>query len=84
MAKKKTSKKTSPKKASKLRKKVSKKKKGGLMSKCDSPMYGIGVVGAAVYFWQHGATMGDKLFGILKAMVWPAFAVFKLMEILNL
>jgi hypothetical protein len=42
--------------------------------------YFIGFIGAAVYFVQmvHGFWPG--VLGVLKAMVWPAFLVFKLLE----
>jgi len=47
-------------------------------------VYFITVVGAAVYFLQSAATVWEGVLGILKACVWPAFAVYKLMELLSL
>lgn len=41
-------------------------------------IYGLGLFGAGFYFLQHAATFSDVVWGILKALVWPAFAVFKL------
>jgi len=40
-------------------------------------VYGIGLIGALVYYIQHAATFGDGAFGVLKAIVWPALLVHK-------
>ena len=45
--------------------------------------YGLGLVGAAVYFIQQADSFGIGLVGILKALVWPAFLVYKLMQFLG-
>ena len=37
-------------------------------------VYGLGFVGAAVYFIQHAPTFWIGMFGVLKAVVWPASA----------
>ena len=46
--------------------------------------YGLGLIGAAVYYIQHAATFGEGVIGFLKALVWPAFLVYKLMEYLGM
>lgn len=46
-------------------------------------VYGLGFVGAAIYFIQHSVTFTDGVIGILKALVWPAFLVFKAFELLK-
>lgn len=43
-------------------------------------VYGLGVIGAAIYFIQHSHTFWIGVLGILKALVWPAFLIFKLFE----
>ena len=43
------------------------------------PVYGLGFVGALIYYIQHAATFGLGLLGILKAMVWPALVVYKVL-----
>jgi hypothetical protein len=43
-------------------------------------VYGLGFVGALVYYIQHSASIWDGLLGILKAILWPAFLVFKFLE----
>lgn len=43
-------------------------------------VYGFGFIGAAVYFIQHTPTFWGVIIGLLKAIVWPAFVVYKLLE----
>jgi hypothetical protein len=43
-------------------------------------LYGLGMIGAAVYFIGHAATFWVGLLGLLKALVWPAFVVYELMK----
>lgn len=44
-------------------------------------VYGLGLIGAVVYFWLRSApTFGDKLFALLKALVWPAMVVYHLLR----
>lgn len=57
------------------------KKGGGSMG---GAVYGFGFVGALVYFLQHTASFGDGFIGILKAIIWPALVVFKLLEFLKI
>lgn len=38
--------------------------------------YGLGVIGAAVYFIQQAPTFWVGVIGLLKALVWPAFLVY--------
>lgn len=40
-------------------------------------VYGLGFVGATVYFLQHASTFGDGVIGILKALGWPAVLVYQ-------
>jgi hypothetical protein len=47
-------------------------------------IYGIGLIGALVYFIQHAATFWIGVLGILKAIIWPALLVYKLLEFLKL
>ena len=49
-----------------------------------SAVYGLGFIGAAVYYMQHAIGFWPGVIGILKAIVWPAFLVFKLFEFLNM
>lgn len=47
-------------------------------------VYGLGFVGAAIYYLQHATTFWAGAFGILKAVAWPAFVVYKLLEFLGM
>jgi hypothetical protein len=47
-------------------------------------IYGLGLIGAAVYFIQHAASFGEGVIGFLKALVWPAFLIYKLLELLKM
>ena len=47
-----------------------------------SAVYGLGFIGAAVYFISHAATLWMGFLGFLKALVWPAFLVYQAFEAL--
>lgn len=47
-------------------------------------VYGLGLIGAAVYFIQQADSFWAGVLGFLKALVWPAFAVYKLLQFLGL
>ena len=47
-------------------------------------LYFIGFIGAAVYYIQHAATFWIGVLGFLKALVWPAFLIYKLLEFLKM
>ena len=46
-------------------------------------VYGLGFIGAAVYFISQAATFGAGLVGFLKEMVWPAFLVYEAFKALG-
>ena len=48
------------------------------------PVYGFGFIGALVYFIQHATTFWIGALGVLKAMVWPALVIYKVLELLKL
>lgn len=39
-------------------------------------VYGLGIIGSLVWFWQQANGLGEHIVGILKAFVWPAFLVY--------
>lgn len=47
-------------------------------------VYGLGLVGAVVYYIQHAKTFGEGVLGFLKALVWPAMLIYKLLEFLKM
>ena len=40
-------------------------------------IYGLGLIGALVWFWQQADDGGERFQGVLKAFVWPAFLVYQ-------
>jgi hypothetical protein len=40
----------------------------------------LGAIGAAVYYIQQADSFGQGVLGILKALVWPAILVYKLLQ----
>lgn len=44
-------------------------------------IYGIGVLGALVYFFQHASSFTDVLIGIIYSLFWPAVIVYKVLEL---
>ncbi|MBI2599900.1 hypothetical protein HYW43_03205 [Candidatus Daviesbacteria bacterium] len=47
-------------------------------------IYGIGIIGALVYFIQHATSFVDGVVGIVYALFWPAVLVYKALELLKL
>ena len=51
-------------------------------SKC-SGVYGLGFLGAAIYYVSTASGFWVGVLGIIKAAVWPAFVVFELLKFLG-
>lgn len=49
-----------------------------------SVLYGMGFIGALVYFISHAMSFWAGVLGIIKAIFWPAFVIFKVLELLKL
>jgi hypothetical protein len=45
--------------------------------------YGLGFIGAAVYYVSQSTGFWMGVLGILKALVWPAFLVFEALKALG-
>jgi hypothetical protein len=43
-------------------------------------VYGLGLIGALVFFWQQADSFGQYLLAILKALVWAAFLVYEVFQ----
>ena len=54
---------------------MSKDFKGGVAP--SSAVYGLGLIGAAVYFISTAAGFWMGVLGFLKALVWPAILIFE-------
>ncbi|MEK6795245.1 MAG: hypothetical protein AABZ39_10735 [Spirochaetota bacterium] len=46
--------------------------------------YGLAIIGSAVYFIQHATSFWGGVLGFLKALVWPAFLIHKVLEMIKL
>jgi len=46
-------------------------------------VYGFGLIGALVYYWQHASGFWPHLWVILEAILWPAFVVYDLLKHLS-
>lgn len=46
-------------------------------------VYGLGLIGAAIYYIQLADGFGEGVVAILKALVWPAYVVYGWLSILG-
>lgn len=49
-----------------------------------SAVYGLGFIGAAVYYISNATSFWTGILGFLKALVWPAFVVYELLKYLGM
>lgn len=47
-------------------------------------VYGLGTIGALVYFIQNASTAWEVIVGIFKALFWPAFLVYHALGFLRI
>ncbi len=47
-------------------------------------VYGLGFIGACVYFIGNAATFWLGVLGFLKALVWPAMLIYAALKYLNI
>ncbi len=50
----------------------------------ESAVYGLGFLGSLIYFIQHASGFWIGVLGFLKALVWPAVLIYKLLEFLKM
>ena len=66
-------------------KKLSKYKKMGMRGGNPAgPVYGLGIIGAMVYYIQQAEGFWPVIWAIIKAFVWPAFLVYDLLKHISL
>ena len=46
-------------------------------------VYGLGLIGAAVYFWRRAESPAARGLALLKALVWPAYLVYEAFDALH-
>ena len=39
-------------------------------------LYGLGILGAWVFFWQQADGFGEHVLALLQGVIWPAFMVY--------
>jgi len=49
-----------------------------------SAVYGLGFIGAAIYFIGQATTFWIGVLGFLKALVWPAFLIYEALKYFEL
>jgi hypothetical protein len=42
-------------------------------------VYGLGFIGAVVYYWQHAHGFWAHVWAVVEAILWPAFLVYHLL-----
>ncbi len=47
-------------------------------------VYGLGIIGAWVYYFTHATTFLLGLLGFFKGIFWPAFLVYELLKYLHM
>ena len=60
------------------------KPKGFHQGGTSQAVYGLGLVGAWVYFIGQATTFWLGVLGFLKGLVWPALLVFEVLKYLNM
>lgn len=48
-----------------------------------SAIYGLGLIGSAIYYISAATGFWMGVVGFLKALVWPAFVVYEILKFLN-
>ncbi len=47
-------------------------------------VYGLGMIGAWIYYFTHAATFWIGALGFLKGIVWPAMVVYEVLKFLHM
>lgn len=50
---------------------------------CGGAFYGLGFIGAVIYYIQTASGFWVGVLGVLKALVWPAFFVYEILKFLG-
>ncbi len=51
--------------------------RAGSCAGAGNAVYGLGWIGALVFYWQQADSFGEYLLAVLKPFVWPAFLVYE-------
>jgi len=47
-------------------------------------VYGLGFIGALVYFIQSATSFWDAAYGVFQSIVWPAYFVYEMFHFLSM
>jgi hypothetical protein len=47
-------------------------------------VYGLGLIGSLIYYIQSASSFGEGVLGVLKAIVWPAVLIYKILGLLGM
>lgn len=50
---------------------------------CGGAVYGLGFIGAVIYYISTATGFWIGVLGVLKTLVWPAFLVFEMLKFLG-
>ena len=51
---------------------------------CAGGVYGLGFIGALIYYISTATSFTAGVIGVLKSLVWPAFLIFELFKFLGM
>jgi hypothetical protein len=63
---------------------VRREKRVSYQTAASAPIYGMGMIGAWVYYLTHAGTIWIGLLGILKGIFWPGFLVYEALKYLGM
>ncbi len=61
----------------------SQKRKVIYQNRASEAVYGLGLIGAWVYYFTHAATFWIGVLGFFKGLVWPALLVYEALKFIG-
>ncbi len=55
-----------------------------VVTSCGGSVYGLAFVGALIYYLQQATGFWNGVLGVIKAILWPAFLIYNLLEFLKM
>jgi hypothetical protein len=47
-------------------------------------VYGLGLIGALIYYLQTATSFSQGLLGVVKAILWPGFLIYRIFQLLGM
>jgi len=66
-----------------MKKEVKRNIRARLSHRHGNALYGLGFIGAAIYYISTASGFWVGVLGVLKAIVWPAFLVYEVLKYLG-